>query len=89
MVVHKIVDLAVAVRAPSLSLTALVAQLDRALVCGTKGCRFDSDQVRVIIKKRIFKAQPLCTRGSTGLEHRSSEPRVGGSNPSGCVCYYV
>ncbi len=23
-----------------------VAQLDRALVCGTKGCRFDSDQVR-------------------------------------------
>ena len=24
-----------------------VAQLDRALVCGTKGCRFDSGQVRV------------------------------------------
>ncbi len=25
-----------------------VAQSDRALVCGTKGCRFNSDQVRVV-----------------------------------------
>ncbi len=38
-----------------------VAQLDRALVCGTKGCRFDSDQVRSVICDRMISKRSTCS----------------------------
>ena len=59
----------------SLALCVPVAQLDRALACGANGCRFDSGQVR------IFEMHSWLN----WIEHRSSEPTVGGSNPSECA----
>ncbi len=41
-----------------------VAQLDRALVCGTKGCRFDSGQVRSFSTLR-FICDRMLGMGST------------------------
>lgn len=45
-----------------------VAQLDRALVCGTNGCRFDPGQVRIMLKLMCASVAQLDRASVFGTE---------------------